>query len=350
MKTCAVILAPQLYEQAFIRPLKGIPFFLFSAIKVASCIGKENVIVLTGSEIIAVRCNDYGFKTLITNDISDENLPRSLFSSQPGCIITLYAGMPCVTVESIQKGISMAVSDRKKVTASVSSFGFNAENPLLVEENAIELPLSFTPTGEYNLSGFLLLSPPEAQVFTNVTDVEKFASSDEGINFFKTVSPEVVRLMHPHTIKMLLLDVDGVLTDGGMYYTENGDEFKKFDTKDGLAIKSLVKKGFTVGFISAGKNHNLIESRAKLLGAQYCYVGFTPKKEIVDGWLKELQLQYENVMYVGDDLVDLEIFDAGALSVCPADAVKAIKNKAKIILEKKGGEGCVRELVDNYLG
>src|SRR3984957_8318886 len=86
-------------------------------------------------------------------------------------------------------------------------------------------------------------------------------------------------------IKLLVIDIDGVLTDGGMYYTENGDELKKFNTKDGLAIKRLVKNGMQVAFLSNGKNSALIQSRAKLLGVQKTYVGFEEKEKILDKWV-----------------------------------------------------------------
>jgi 3-deoxy-D-manno-octulosonate 8-phosphate phosphatase (KDO 8-P phosphatase) len=150
-------------------------------------------------------------------------------------------------------------------------------------------------------------------------------------------------------IKLLVLDIDGVLTDGGMYYTENGDELKKFNTKDGLAIKGLVKKGMQIAFLSNGKNNKLIESRAKLLGVQKTYVGFAEKETVLDKWVKELKISYKNVAYVGDDINDLKVIVKAGFSACPADATDAIKQKASIVLTRNGGDACVREMIDNYL-
>jgi len=162
-----------------------------------------------------------------------------------------------------------------------------------------------------------------------------------------------VDLASKHTkaknIKLLVLDIDGVLTDGGMYYTEAGDELKKFNTKDGLAIKGLAKKGMQVAFLSNGKNKKLIEGRAKLLGVQKTYVGFDEKQTVLDKWVKELKISYKNVAYIGDDINDLKVIAKSGFSACPADAVDAVKQKATIILTRNGGDACVREMIDNYL-
>lgn len=150
-------------------------------------------------------------------------------------------------------------------------------------------------------------------------------------------------------IKLLCLDIDGVLTDGGMYYTEAGDEFKKFNTKDGVGIKLLVKKGVTIAFLSNGKNNKLITSRAKLLGVEKVYVGNENKMVILSKWLKELKLTPKQVAYAGDDINDIDVIKNVGFSACPSDAIEEIKKNVNIILKAKGGDACVRELIDNYL-
>src|ERR1035438_6889908 len=99
-------------------------------------------------------------------------------------------------------------------------------------------------------------------------------------------------------IKFLVLDVDGVLTDGGMYYTESGDEFKKFNAKDGLAIRRLTKNGIPVGIISHGHLSMLITKRAELLGIKYVCVGMEMKKlDILTKWCEELKIDLHDVAY-----------------------------------------------------
>jgi len=149
--------------------------------------------------------------------------------------------------------------------------------------------------------------------------------------------------------QFLALDIDGVLTDGGMYYTEGGDEFKKFNAKDGLAIKALTDMGKYVGFISSGINGKIIEKRAELLGVQKVYIGTWKKAEVLEQWCKELNIDLENVAYIGDDVNDIPAIQKAGLSACPADAVPLVKEAVNIVLSEKGGEGCVREFVEKYI-
>ncbi len=163
-----------------------------------------------------------------------------------------------------------------------------------------------------------------------------------------------VELMHPSPqklkdIKMLILDVDGVMTDGGMYYTESGDEFKKFNTKDGIAIKALTKKGFAVGIISNGINKKLINSRAKLLGIQHVYVGTDEKIKVLQAWIKKIKIKPSQIAYIGDDVNDIAVMQSIGFTACPADAMQSVKSQVNHILQQKGGQGCVREFCDTFL-
>src|SRR5262249_31746708 len=143
--------------------------------------------------------------------------------------------------------------------------------------------------------------------------------------------------------------IDGVLTDGGMYYSEDGNEYKKFDTKDGRGIILLQKEGIPVGFLSSGSNKNIISNRAKTLGVTHVYVGFGEKLDELKDWCAKLMIDLSEVAYIGDDVNDLKIIGAVGLSACPADAVDQVKSVVNHILKKKGGEGCVREFIDTFL-
>lgn len=150
-------------------------------------------------------------------------------------------------------------------------------------------------------------------------------------------------------IKLLVLDVDGVMTDGGMYFTESGDQFKKYNTKDGMAIQHLVKSNFQVAIISSGFKVEMVKARAEMLGIQRCYIGRDPKINILNEYCKELGIGLENVALVGDDVNDMEMIKKIGFSACPSDAVNSVKGQVDVILSKKGGEGCVREFIDAYL-
>ena len=150
-------------------------------------------------------------------------------------------------------------------------------------------------------------------------------------------------------IKLLILDVDGVMTDGGMFVTDAGDEFKRFNVKDGVAIRRLTKKGFQVGIISSGYLVNLIMQRADLLGIQRVHVGQEPKLDTLKAWSDELNIPFQNTAFIGDDLNDKAVMEAVGLAVCPSDACDEIKGIADLIMTRKGGMGCIREFLDHYL-
>lgn len=150
-------------------------------------------------------------------------------------------------------------------------------------------------------------------------------------------------------IKLLILDVDGVMTDGGMYFAESGDQFKKFNTKDGMAIIHLTKNDFQVAIISSGFKGEAVKKRAEMLGIQHCIVNREPKMETLKAICTTLKIGLENVAIIGDDINDLSIMKTCGIAACPKDAVTSVKNECDIILSLKGGEGCVREFIDNYI-
>jgi len=144
-------------------------------------------------------------------------------------------------------------------------------------------------------------------------------------------------------IKFIFLDVDGALTEGGMFYTEEGAEFKRFDTKDGMAIKTAMNHGYQFGIISSGVNKAIIQHRADMFGIKHVYVGGDPKLTVAERWLADMDLDWNQTGYIGDDINDLKMFEKVAIAACPADATNPIKAAASFVLESAGGKGCVRE-------
>lgn len=153
----------------------------------------------------------------------------------------------------------------------------------------------------------------------------------------------------PARIGLLALDIDGVMTDGGMYVSERGDELKKFNTKDGMAIKHLVRTGTEVAFVSSSTHRAIIDARAQRLEVRRVHAGKGHKHEIVDAWRRELGLRWDEVAFVGDDVNDLPVLREVGLSACPADATEAVRREVTVVLDRPGGGGCVRELVDRFL-
>lgn len=150
-------------------------------------------------------------------------------------------------------------------------------------------------------------------------------------------------------IRLLLTDVDGVLTDAGMYYTENGDEIKKFNTYDGMAFSILKKGGIKIGIITS-ENRALNTARAKKLKMDFIYQGIQDKWKIMQEICHNEQVDLNEVAYIGDDINDHEVLKHVGLAACPSSAAQVIKQtEGIIVLKTKGGDGVIRELTDNYI-
>jgi len=150
-------------------------------------------------------------------------------------------------------------------------------------------------------------------------------------------------------IKIFLSDVDGVLTDAGMYYTESGDEMKKFSTYDGMGFQLLQKTGVKVGILTT-EDRQLNRRRAKKLGLDFDFHAVKDKLQIAKDLCKKVNVSLEEVAYIGDDVNCFELLSHVGIAACPSNAVEEIKLIPNIIqLEKNGGEGVVREFVELIL-
>jgi len=147
------------------------------------------------------------------------------------------------------------------------------------------------------------------------------------------------------SIELIVLDVDGTMTDSRITYSENGDEIKSFNVKDGLAIASWRKLGKQVAIIT-GRSSKIVERRAKELRIEHFYQGIHNKKEVLESLLKKLELTMDNVAAIGDDLNDLQMLKAAEISFVPRDASAYVDKIATVILSKKGGNGAVREMIE----
>lgn len=147
-------------------------------------------------------------------------------------------------------------------------------------------------------------------------------------------------------IEIIFLDVDGCLTDGGLYYTNSGDEFKKFDVKDGFAIEQWIKSGKKIAIIT-GKISKIVEKRANDLKINFVYQGVKNKLEIAKQILKEQNLSFENAAAIGDDYNDIKLLNSVKFSFQPKNAIKCLTTNFK--LKNKGGCGAVREMIEKII-
>ena len=149
-------------------------------------------------------------------------------------------------------------------------------------------------------------------------------------------------------IKLLILDVDGVLTDGGLWVNHKGETIKRFDVKDGMGLKLLQEIGINILLISGGSS-GALEERAKQLGISNFYVNIKDKGKLICKFQKNKAIPVLKTAYIGDDINDIVVRPFVKLLFTPKDASIFLKNKSDMVLSKLGGKGAVRELTDRIL-
>lgn len=150
------------------------------------------------------------------------------------------------------------------------------------------------------------------------------------------------------SINTLIFDVDGVMTTGMVLLTADGDMLRSMHVKDGYALHLAVRKGYRIAIISGGSSQSVMH-RFRTLGIQDVFLGVSNKIETFKKYLNENDLDPSTVLYMGDDIPDYEIMKMVGLAVCPADAAEEIKSISHYISSCKGGEGCVRDVLEQVM-
>ncbi len=149
-------------------------------------------------------------------------------------------------------------------------------------------------------------------------------------------------------IKAFVLDVDGVLTDGTVIVMTNGEQIRRMNMKDGYSLREAVNKGFKLGIISGGKNEGVCK-RLNGLGITDVHLSCSDKLDKLDDLLIEWELSLDQILYMGDDMPDYEVLTKVGLACCPSDASPDIKAICDYVSPYKGGEGCVRDVIEQTL-
>lgn len=187
---------------------------------------------------------------------------------------------------------------------------------------------------------------------------ERRLEIDELVDF--KIAEALIRKTQPRTdqnnlaekargIKLFVSDVDGVLTDAGMYYTENGDELKKFNTRDGMGFALLRDAGIKTALVTS-EDTRIVERRAKKMGVDFLRQGVRDKLTCVKELAEEVGIGLDEVCFVGDDINDGPLLRKVGLACCPANAFPENRKTSHYLASLRGGEGCVREVVDKLLG
>jgi 3-deoxy-D-manno-octulosonate 8-phosphate phosphatase (KDO 8-P phosphatase) len=149
-------------------------------------------------------------------------------------------------------------------------------------------------------------------------------------------------------IRLFVFDVDGVLTDGSLYVFANGEQVRKMNIKDGYALQLAIKKGYGVMVISGAMSEG-VSARLQKLGISDIFMKVVNKRELLINYLTEKDITMEQVLFMGDDIPDYQLMKMAGIACAPADAVAEVRTAAHFISTIKGGEGCVREVIEKVL-
>lgn len=155
-------------------------------------------------------------------------------------------------------------------------------------------------------------------------------------------------LAYFHQVTTFVFDIDGVLTDGTVLLLENGLQARQMHVKDGLALQMALKNGYRVVIVSGGFSEPVI-GRFNKLGVREVFLDVKDKKAFLDNYLKEHNLHWEEILFMGDDLPDIAVLQMAGVACCPADAVMEVKRISKYISPIRGGYGCVRDVIEKVL-
>jgi len=149
-------------------------------------------------------------------------------------------------------------------------------------------------------------------------------------------------------IKAFVFDVDGVLTNGEILVTESGEQLRSFYIKDGYALQLAVKQGYPIAIITGG-NSKGVSDRLTRLGINDVFMNVSDKISVFNSWIEQNELSFEEVLYMGDDVPDLELMTGSCFPACPADAIEDIKTISEYISPSVGGRGAVRDVIEKVM-
>jgi len=360
------------------QTILGVPLFLWAANNLNRVLPREDIYIDSDCDKIRSQAKALGFGTierpaeLATNATNGNEFTLWQASNVNADIYVQHlAPMTFLKEETLRKAIDLVKSGDYASAIAVREeqlYTWGKDKPnydLLNLPNSFALPKTiiegmglYVVTKEALNAQKVRAASPCAQVAIDCFEAVDIDYPDDlaqaraiasGLPADSPYVEGIHRMRARANIKLLVLDVDGVMTDGGMYYSENGDQFKKFNAKDGIGIQRARAAGIETAFLSSGHTNHIIPARAKTLGVSRVHVGREEKLEVLAKWIEELGLEWKNVAYLGDDINDQKAMSKCGMSACPTDAVDAVKRAVDIVLTLRGGQACVRELIDNHL-
>ena len=338
----------------------------------------NKTIVSTDDEEIADVAKDYGAEVIMRpKELSDDDSPTEQAMlhvveqlEKDGCkvdyIVLLQPTSPLRGTEIIDKGINLILESDVDSLLSVCEvqhyylLGYFDKGYYKLEYD--KRPFSHTMPKKYKENGAIYITKKDFFIKNKnriggkikaivMNELDSIDIDDKGD--FDLVERIILNAKSNNSldeeqlkkIKLLITDVDGVLTDGGMFYSEEGEEMKKFNARDGMGIEILVKNGI-VPVILTKENSDIVIKRAEKLKIKEVYIGVADKLEKAGELIKKYNFSFDEVVYIGDDINDIPLLKKVGFSCCPFDAVEEVKKVVNHVCKAKSGEGVVREVID----
>lgn len=362
-----------------IKEFCGRPLVYWTVAAACSCAQVDHVYVSTDSELIAKTVKSFGFSKLDVihrpkETATDEATTESAMLDfamryQFEHIMLIQATSPLLDEYDIKEGIKkyltgkydslLSVVRQKRFIWKVARedalpFNYHPEarprrqemEGFLVENGAFYITSRDNLLkSRCRLSGRIGLYEMPEDTYFEIDEISDWIIMENLKNIRLRDKGNIVK----NNITLFVTDVDGVLTDGGMYYDNQNNEQKKFNTRDGKGIELLKASGIKVMFLTSEEN-NIVRRRAEKLQVDFCFMGIKNKKQFLDEFFKtNSQYTYANMAYIGDDINDLDVLRIAGFSAAPNDATKENKAVVHYVCKHIGGKGCVREFCELIL-
>lgn len=368
-----------------IRPIAGKPLVCWTIEAACNCDAIDEVYISTDGEVIR-KCVEEHLRNFsapgkirffdrdpntATDTASTESAMED-FASKVSFenIILIQATSPLLTAEDLSNGIEIyenegcdsvlsAVRQKRFHWAKDEAGNYVSTNydfrrrprrqefeGYLVENGAFYITSSKAfKESKCRLSGKIGIAEMDESTYYEIDEPSDWVIIE---NLLKNNRKSFEEKTRSRPIKLLLTDCDGVLTDGGMYYSEKGDELKKFNTKDGMGIQRLKESGIKCGIIT-GENTQIVVNRGNKLKLDYVYTNIKDKLSVLKEIAEKERVDLSEIAYIGDDINDVECISAVGLGMAVADAMEEVKECADYVLSSEGGRGAVREAAELIL-
>lgn len=352
-----------------ILPIAGRPLFAWSAMAALESGVFESVWVSTDDPEIAdlVRATTPAVKIidrpahLAQDDSSTESVMLHALDYLDGAVLcTIQATSPLVTAEDFRSAVARfdeADAD-SLVTAARQKRFFWTDDGTPINYDPLRRPRrqdfagTLTENGAFYLTRRSLLEESRCRlggsILVHEMPPETLTEIDEPADW--TVVERLLRQRRrlPSTISLVVVDVDGTLTDGGMYYNEDGETLKRFNTRDAVGLRRLAEAGITVAIMS-GEDSPIVSARARKLNIEHVFLGVSDKRREIENLLSRLGQDWSRTAMIGDDLNDREAMQMAGFSACPADAIPDVRSLVDLVATHPGGHGAVREICEAIL-